>query len=82
MDKYFSLFMGSIKKQWSPSIQYITKTIIMFLYILNPPLYIARDVTQDQFLSGVKLVWIKSFPFPRLVAKPKLKKKVYPTIYP
>ena len=40
-----------------------------------------QDVTQGQFLNGVKLVRIQNFPF-RLVAKLKLKNPVSPTIYP
>ena len=34
------------------------------------------------FLSGVKQVWLQSFPSPRLVAIPKLKNPVYPAFYP
>ena len=45
----------------------------------TPPL--GKDMTQGQFLSGVKQVWIQSFPS-RLVASPMLKNLVCPTIYP
>ena len=45
-----------------------------------PPL--GQDMTQGQFLSRVLLVWIQSFPSPRLVASPRLKNPVCPTIYP
>ena len=41
-----------------------------------------KDVTQGQFLSGVEQVLIQSFPSPRLVAKPRLKKPACPIIYP
>ena len=46
----------------------------------TPPL--GQDMTQGQFLSGVEQVWIQSFPSPRLVASPRLKNLVCPTIYP
>ena len=46
----------------------------------TPPL--GQDMTQGQFLSGVWQVWIQSFPSPRLVAPPRLKNLVCPTIYP
>ena len=39
-------------------------------------------MTLGQFLSGVLQVWIQSFPSPRLVISPRLKKSVCPTIYP
>ena len=37
----------------------------------TPPL--GQDMTQGQFLSVVKQVWIQSFPSPRLLASPRLK---------
>ena len=49
-------------------------------YLPTPPL--GQDMTQGQFLSGVQQVWIQSFPSPRLVASPRLKNLVCPTIYP
>ena len=39
-------------------------------------------MTQGHFLSGVWQVWIQSFPSPRLVALPRLKNLVCPTILP
>ena len=60
-----------------------SKFTMLFLYIYylpTPPL--GQDMTQGQFLSGVQQVWIQSFPSPRLVASPRLKNLVYPTIYP
>ena len=36
----------------------------------------------SQFLSGIQLVWIQSFLSPRLVAIPRLKNPVSPTIHP
>ena len=42
----------------------------------TPPL--GQDMTQGQFLSGVKQVWIQSFPSPRLVASPRLKNLLCP----
>ena len=38
-------------------------------------------MTQAHFLSGVQQVWSQSFPSPRLVASPRLKNLVCPTIY-
>ena len=43
---------------------------------------LGQDMTQGQFLSGVQQVWIQSCPSPRLVASPRLKDLVCPTIYP
>ena len=40
------------------------------------------NVTQSQFFSGSQLVSNSEFSFPILVALPRLKKPVYPTIYP
>ena len=37
-------------------------------YIYLPTPLLRQDMTQGQFLSGVKQVWIQSFPLPRLVA--------------
>ena len=41
-----------------------------------------QNATQGPSLSGVKLVWILSFPFPRPVATPRLKSLVCGSIYP
>ena len=41
-----------------------------------------QDMTQDEFLSGVQVVWIQYFLFPKLVAMPKKKSPVFFTIYP
>ena len=49
-------------------------------YLPTPPL--GQDMTQGQFLSGVSQVSIQSFPSPRLVASPRLKILVCPTILP
>ena len=49
-------------------------------YLPTPPL--GLDMTQGQFLNGVEQVWSQSFPSPRLVASPRLKNLVCPTIYP
>ena len=54
--------------------------VCVWLYLPTPPL--GQDMTQGQFLMGDKQVWIQSFPSPRLVASPRLKKPVCPTIYP
>ena len=48
-------------------------------YLPTPPL--GQDMTQGQFLSEVWQVWIQSFPSPRVVASPRLKNLVCPTIY-
>ena len=47
-------------------------------YLPTSPL--GQDMTHGQFLS--EQVWIQSFPSPRLVASPRLKKPVCPTILP
>ena len=44
----------------------------------TPPL--GQDMTQGQFFNGVKQVWIQRFPSPWLVASPRLKNPVCPTI--
>ena len=49
------------------------------IYPTPPPV---QDMTQGQFLSRVWQVWIQSFHSPRLVASPRLKNPVCPTIYP
>ena len=51
-----------------------------YTYLPTPPL--GQDMTQGQFLSGVYQVWIQSFSSSRLVASPRLKNQVCPTIYP
>ena len=56
-------------------------TAIERLSFLPTP-QLGQDMTQGQFLSGVYQVWIQSFPSPRLVASPRLKNLVCPTIYP
>ena len=37
-------------------------------YILTQTLYYRHDMTQGQYLSGIKLAWIQRFPSRRLVA--------------
>ena len=32
-------------------------------YVFTQPLHHGQDVTQGQFLSGLKLVWIQSLPY-------------------
>ena len=41
-----------------------------------------QDVSQGQFLSRVELIWIPTFPSPRLVTISKIKSPVCLTIYP
>ena len=41
--------------------------------VFTQPLHYKQDVTQGQFLSGVKLIWIQSDPSPRLVPVSMLK---------
>ena len=36
--------------------------IVSIIYVFTQTLCYRQDVTQGQFLSGVKLVWIQSFP--------------------
>ena len=45
------------------------------------PLHHKQETAQGQYLSGVQLVLIQSFPSLRLVAKPRLKNPTCPTIY-
>ena len=52
------------------------------IYVFTRPLRHGQVVTQSLFFSEVQLTRIQSFPSLRLVAKPKLKKFVHPTIYP
>ena len=58
----------------------IRATSTTWYYLQTPPL--GQDMTQGQFLSGVLQVWIQNFLSPRLVAQPRLKNLVCPTIYP
>ena len=44
------------------------KTEKKWAYVFIQPLHHEEVLTQSQFLSGVKLEWIHSFPFPTLVA--------------
>ena len=48
-------------------------------YLLTPPL--GQDMTQGQVFGRVLQIFIQSFPSPRLVASPRLKNLVCPTIY-
>ena len=52
--------------------------IYIYIYIFTNSF--AR--AQGEFLSGVEQVWIQSFLSLRLVASPRLKNPVFPTIYP
>ena len=45
-------------------------------YPILPPW---QDLTQGQLFSEVLLVWIQSFPYPRIVVLPRLKSLVYST---
>ena len=49
--------------------------------VFTQPLHHELDETKDQFLSKAQLVWILSFPSPRLVARPRLRNSVCPTIH-
>ena len=53
-----------------------------YLILFTQPLCSGRIWHKVNFLSGVSQVWIKVFPFPRLVASSRLKNLVCPTIYP
>ena len=52
-----------------------------FKYICTQPRHKSLDVTQGSFQSRVKLIWIQSFRFPRLVAKSILKNLICSTTY-
>ena len=62
---------------WRSSDELISDVLLSYL-----PTPLGQDMTQGQFLSGVWQVWIQSFPSPRLVASPRLKNLLCPTIYP
>ena len=53
------------------SLEFLTKCWLFYVFIQS--LLHEQDVTQGQFVRGVQLVWIQSFPSPRLVAYLKLK---------
>ena len=59
-----------------------SNNIMLNSYHIYPTPPLGQDMTQGQFLSGVQQVWIQSFPYPRLVASPRLKNLVCPTIFP
>ena len=42
-------------------------------FVCTQPLHYGQDLTQGIFPSRVKLVWIQTFPSPRLVALPRLR---------
>ena len=53
--------------------------------LISSTSYLHRCIPSFDRLAGVnmlQIVWIQSFPSPRLVASPRLKKSVCPTIYP
>ena len=41
--------------------------LCVLLCVFTQPFRLGQDVTRGQFFSGVQLVWIQSFPSPRLV---------------
>ena len=47
------------------------------IYLIPPP----QAGCNTRSIFKLQLVWIQSFPFPRLVAWPRLKNPVFPTIY-
>ena len=69
---------GCLSKTKEPRLPY--KVLVIF-YVITQSLRHEQDVTQGQFLSGVQLPWIPSFPSPRLVALPWPKNLVWPNIY-
>ena len=76
-----ALFMHMLESLSVDEISAVYKfQILAISYLPTPPL--GRDMTQGQFLSGVKQVSIQSFPSPKLVASPKLKNLVCLTVYP
>ena len=59
------------------------KSLHRFLqYVFTQHLSHKQDVTQGQFLSGVRWVCIQSFPSLKMVTKPRLKNTVWHTICP
>ena len=57
----------------------LTKERSRRYYLPTPPL--GQDMTQGQFLSEFNRFEFRVFPSPRLVASPRLKNLVRPTIY-
>ena len=53
--------------------------VCMYIYIYSQLFFHKQNVAQGWFF---KLIWIQSFPFPRLVVQAKLKSSVCLTIYP
>ena len=60
---------------------YICVCVCMYVYIFTNPSARAGYDTRSIFKWSLQ-VWIQSFPSPRLVASPRLKNLVCPTIYP
>ena len=60
----------------------LTNIATRSFYHIYPTPSLGQDMTQGQFLSGFLQVLIQSFPPARLVASPRLKNPVCPTIYP
>ena len=79
--KYLNLAWELKKnKLWNVKVT-VMPIVIRALGTIYPTPPLGQDMTQGQFLSGVQQVWIQSFPSPRLVASPRLKNPVCPTIY-
>ena len=77
-------FKNKVTSNYSPIDHTHTHThtyIYIYIYIYQTP-SLGQDITQGQFLSEIEQVWIHSFPSPSLVASPRLKNLVCPTIYP
>ena len=76
--------LGKTKYKSNSKFNFATRNdishFVLLSYLPTPPL--GQDMTQSQFLSGVLQVWIQNILSPRLVASPKLKNPVCPTIYP
>ena len=58
------------------------KIVKQVLILFTQPLRLSRIWHKVNFLAEFYRFWIQSFPSPRLVASPRLKNSVCPTIYP
>ena len=79
--KWYNYYCG---KEWNWQSEFkswVKLFIILFNHIYpTPPL--GQDMTKGQFLCRVLQVWIQIITSPRLIASPRLKNTVCPTICP
>ena len=64
---------------WTPMYSYFRLVSMVYVFTLFFPCLL--DMARGQFLRKLKQVWLESFPSLCLIAKPRLKNPVCPTIY-